>query len=747
MLYHDNTGYHVTKIYIEHPVLSSCLINFRSGMEVSYKSQLRITSSGNTSYSASSFGSNNSKRNDPRSATRPSIHRNRRQWSGTDRRAIQTQPWRQNGRNNLDFTAPASDNSPTPVAPHRQGILRSTPSQPVASPPRFQLTDSTHERASSSARSATSGTSFTTADERLLASFPGFQEAKKAEDARRLQQKRQTNFDPGYGSQNDFPATRGLLHMRDLRRPGLSIDTNWRNPSGNISQQSNMHVGQWQHSGHVQQAAAFTNQPSMGSGATFNNGHAQGMPPPQMPANPTHLPSPANSSENVETAVFSQRQSAPKQPMQGFATPSAQMSQTKGLSGSNLVRSVPQSARAVNRDQTPKAFQSVLKGDVKPRSPIKHSQSMPAMIPLEEDGITPQKGSAQRLRAQAVEFDPSRIAGYTSDRFGFSPTVEDWVARTPTRATASSEPLAGKNKAMVPKLDAKFDEDRINILSRQEQHKYHDAQVQVLDVQMSILRAELELDTQDDDEDRRGLLAGIETQHKYHFAKKSILEVQLKTTEREHEEARGDLAQETVDDAPISPSDPVNSSEFSRPSDGFEEKIICPDYDENGRFIRSASKQGDDKPTHMSQVRRHRRGGIVDPNRGGFTGSFDARLRANVEEVLASPPLEHAQPVGSQQYPYSNMQQQPNMRFPGSEFIFAPTPQYGSSSDDKYSGNNSSFDNNSSNDVDSQIGVADNDDDVFSPRGRFYIRPQQTRAVSQMSYHGGIGLHERFEYK
>ena len=30
MMYHDNTGYHVAKIFCEHPVLSSVLVTFRA---------------------------------------------------------------------------------------------------------------------------------------------------------------------------------------------------------------------------------------------------------------------------------------------------------------------------------------------------------------------------------------------------------------------------------------------------------------------------------------------------------------------------------------------------------------------------------------------------------------------------------------------------------------------------------------------------------------------------------------------
>ncbi|KAM0716336.1 hypothetical protein Q7P37_007781 [Cladosporium fusiforme] len=740
MLYHDNTGYHVAKVYVEHPVLSSILINFRSEMDKPYKSQLRIQSSGNTAYSASSFGSKNEKNYDPRSATRVLSNRgNRGQWSGTDRRAIQTQSWRQNGLSQfVKSTELNADNSATPVAPARLGIFSSTPISRLPSPPRFQLANQPREPIPKSAQSSSS---FTTPDERLLANFTGFQE-----EAKKRMQQRDTEVSASHSSQSGFGASRGGLPIR--QPPVLSINTDWRKPNGNgngngstlAAYQNNAHGGQFQQTGRVPPLSVFTNQSTPGMGVTYNNGRAytaQSRPPMQFPVQPAQLPSPANSSATMANRFFPQVHSVPQHPTSGFATPKAKMFQNKGLGSfgdSDLTRSLPLSARGFKRDQAGVSFQCQDNTDdsVKRGIPIKHSQSMPVMIP--PDTVA---SSAQRLRGQAIEFSPSN----TNNRFASSPVVEDWVVTTPTRAT-TSEQSPSKSLALVPSSDAKFDEGRITrLLSAPEQHKYHLAQVMVLEVQLATLRKELEVDPrgQRKNEERATLLAEIESQYKYHLARKDILEVRMKTAEKEHEEARGDLAQESVDAAPISPSEPMNSSEFSRPSEGFEETIIAPEQDEAGNFIRSVSKDGDGKPAHTSQVTRHRRGGIFDPNTGGFTGSFDARLVANVEGVLASPSRENTHPVGSHQ-PFTDA------RFLGGESISARTPQYGSSNDDKYLDNNSSFNNDSANDVESQISFTD-EDDVFSPRGRFFFPAQRTRDASQVSYAGGIGLHERYEYK
>lgn len=763
MLYHDDTGYQVAKIYIEHPVLSTMLINFRTEMQHPYKGQLRIPSSGQTGYSASSYGSNNRKSNDPRSATRVSVYRsgNRRQGNAnanSRRHEIQSQPWRQNGLQNfLKITGQANDSSPTPVASHRQGISGSTsnPSQSAASPPRFQLANNTTREQTPSL--AGSGTSFTTADERLLANFPGFQKARQAEEAKKVQQQREAGVPTGQGIQPGFSAARAGPPFRSQQQPALTINTNWRNLDGNTfgAYQSNALSGPFQQQARVPlaplapRAPPFASQASSGMSAPFAHNHAHGVPTmPSMPllTNNTHLPSPATSSENPGNSFVSPTNDQSRPPIHGFSTPIAQIPQNIGfgmgvVGQKDLTRSVPHPTGGSKQGQIAKPFQHQPDNSVKRGSPIKHSQSMPLMIP--PDAV---ESPVQRLRAQAAEYTPSHTPGNTKNRFASSPVVEDWVATTPTRGTFRSEQTPTKAQAVVPSSDAKFDEDRITrLLSKQEQHKYHEAQVQVLEVRIAILRVELgtnALQQNKKDESRENLLAEIETQRKYHLGRKNILEVQLKTAEKEHDEARGELAQETVDNAPISPSEPINSSEFTRPSDGFEEKIICPEYNETGKIIRSASKHGDDKPTHMSQVARHRRGGIYDPNREGFTGSFDARVVANVEGILASPIRGNVQPVASQQHA--------NFCFLVGESITAPTPQYGSSNDDRYFDNGSSFDNDSTNDIESQISVTEHDDDVFSPRGRFCYRTQpvqDSRDVSQFSHHGGIGLHEGYEYK
>jgi hypothetical protein len=181
MMYHDNTGYHVARIYCEHPVLSSVLVKTHTETQVNYKSQLRIPASGNSAYSASSFGSNNDKFYDPRSATKLNLHRsgNRNQRNNINRYALQ---WRR--QDNMpptpsrqpDRFVEIHDATPTPVASQCRNMHSSNTAGAVPSPPPFKLSDSA--RPSGVIHTARS---FTTADDRMIAEYASSRDAKRSE--------------------------------------------------------------------------------------------------------------------------------------------------------------------------------------------------------------------------------------------------------------------------------------------------------------------------------------------------------------------------------------------------------------------------------------------------------------------------------------------------------------------------------------------------------------------------------------
>ena len=734
-MYHDNTGYHVAKIYCEHPVLSSLLITYRTELQNNYKSQLRIPTSGSTVYSGSSYSSRNNKAHDPRSATRVTIHRsgNRDQRSGASRDAAQRQSWR---RNDTLPTPPRYQpqigGTPTQVATHRRGMLQSGTNRVLASPPHFAADNTFHgptPGVNSSARS------FVTADDRMLAEFAESRGAKRSDAGSASsengadQQTANVRVGPSNyrGVIQDGRSSRVVHH----HTPPPPLNTKWRGAEMDTHDNyQGPYKFQWQKNGRGAQVPVLTNGSPPGLGIRSADGNASEQLSLRTAPLPIHLPSPATSSQPSNTGSFPQADELRRHTSQNLPAPSTSLVHS-GLP-QNHARPAPKFSHHTFPGCTTNGFIRTQHNFAKAGNPMKHSQSMPVMVPH-----VAQRISAQNLRAQAASFEPGNLGGETIS----SPSIHHWVIETPSRtAFATEQSPSSSSSSNVQSLAitnvaaAEYSPDKSTTITRhlnmEQKLEWHKARVEMLEVEV-----EMSHSTPD-----------IEACLKWQRAKVRMLEIDIIAAHKEHEEARGDLAQPTDDHPPQSPGTAHSSADWPKRAKGssVESALITPEVDENGKICRSVSKNRLDKPTHIGQKLRHRRGTI---NTEGFTGSFDARMNANVEGLVASPTYSGAYPIELPTPTHGHPPQQyASTRFShGNPEI--PADQIDSCTEDQRNRECEHY-SSESHQFTSPASIAGNDDDVFSPRGRGYPATQSppTRDVSQMSYNGGIWLEDKRGY-
>lgn len=711
MMYHDNTGYHVARIYCEHPVLSSVLVKVQTEVQVNYKSQLRIPTSGNTAYSASSYGSHNDKSYDPRSATRVNIHRsgNRAQKSTSSwwRNGIPPTPYRQVDQ----FYDAATHATPTPGVPHGRGIHHSNNSNipgAAQSPPPFALPGS-------GSGAVNTARSFTTADDRMLAEFANSRDAKREEASQTpngFQQVDATIHDP-------FQVGRTPHHGQ--HHTPSAINANWggTSPAAHTGHhQSSSHVAQWQGNSRAAQDAVFSDNACNGLGITpGTNGPSSGHVQQTMHTNerrPQLLS--LNTSPQSSHHSSSHSSEVRRQRSQGFALrspPSFNSTQFRRGHGHPVPQSSVRTVQgapinpSVNRNQRL----------AKPESPIKHSQSMPVMVAQVAHRL-----SAQHLRAHNT--DGKTDGGDTN--VPASPSIQDWVELTPTRGTVA---LARQSPSMVLTLRKSIDfmespEKPVRSADLADRLKWHKAMAALAEVEIKMAEAQGHSPSE-----KRDML-------KWHTAKVACYEVEIAAAHREHEEARGDLAKDTANHPPASPGTPQSSADWPKVASGssIESDLIAPEIDENGKILRSASKNREGKATHIGQKLRHRRGDIGG---GGFTSSFDARLSANVHDLISSPTRASAYVTSRATRTHGHPQQR-NAVHPAHGQHDSCTEDQHCNEDERY--HYDYIHNEDTFDFASQIAAPEDDDEVFSPRGRGYHHSRPARDVSQISYNGGIEL-------
>jgi len=730
-MYHDNTGYHVAKIYCEHPVLSSLLITYRAEAQTNYKSRLRISTSGNTSYSASSYSSQNNKAHDPRSATRVAIHRsgNRNQWSGANRDAVQGQSWR---RDPPLPTPPRYQpqiwGTPTQVATHRRGMLHSD-NRVSASPPHFAMGNHPSGSAPGAVRSARS---FITADDRMLAEFAESRGAKRS-DSGSLNSDHETDQQAANvrvesnnyrGAFQDGRTSRAVRHIT----PPPPINTNWRGAEMNArdGHQSPYSV-QWQQGGRGAQVPVLASNPPAGLGIRSAHKDADEKLPLHPASMPIHLPSPATSSRPSNTSTSPQADELPRHTSQNLSTPSAAPFNSGFDQGHS--RPTPNFPYRTYPGCATNGFLRAQHNIINPGNSMKHRQSMPVMIPQ----VT-QRISAQNLRAQAMSFEPGNLQGEKNS----PPNIQHWVIETPSRTTfetdQSSSPSPSKGQALaITTAVQSYSPEKSSLITRhlnmEQKLKWHKSHV-------AMLEAEIEMSH---------VTSNTQSCLKWHRARVGALEVDIIAAHREHEVARGELAQPTDDHPPQSPVTPHNSAHWPKEANGssVESALIAPEVDENGKICRSVSKNRLDKRTHIGQNIGHRRGTFGTE---GFTGSFDARMNADVEHLVGSPTYGRAYPVELPAPTHGHPpQQHAATRFDNGRPTI-PVGQTDSGTEGKFYHGSEHYD--SDHGVTSPTSIAGEGDDVFSPRGRSHqiMQSPPNRDVSQMSYNGGIWLEDKNGY-
>lgn len=711
MMYQDNTGYHVAKIYCEHPVLSSLLVTFRAETHVNYKSQLRIPTSGNTVYSASSYGSQNLKAHDPRSATRVNIHRsgNRNQWSGSNRNATQGQSWRRNDiQPKPSRYQPQLGDTPTQDATHRRGMLQPDTSRASASPPHFMLPNNPH---TSTAGVVNDARSFTTADDRMLASFAESRGAKRSDagssssDREADKQAEDTRTEPS-NHRGAFQGgrTSRMVHQRTPPRP---VNSSWRGAGMNPRDGNEGHTNvQWQNDGRAAQVPVLNPVHGFHS-AHKNAGDQLSLRTATMPI---HLPSPVASSQHSGGGSSPQANEPHGQISQNL--PGSFMSPQHNNFAQNYARPT---SKFPHRTFHGRAL-------VKSGGLMKHSHSMPAM-----DQKVTQRLSAQRLRAQAAAFEPESLGAQATR----SPSIQDWVIETPSRTAFEIEPSSSSSSGQLPLINTivaalEYSPDKY---ATNTQHLDMEQKLKWYKARVSMLEAEIKL---------AGSTADLVATLKWYRAKVDMLEVDIIAAHKEHEVARGDLAQPTDDHPPQSPTTPHNSAHWPKKASGssVESALIAPLVDDNGKICRSVSKSRLEKRTHVGQKIRHRRGNISTE---GFTGSFDARMNANVEGLLASPTRSGTYPIGLPAHTHAHPPQQRHSARLASGHLAAAQMDSCTEGQHQQVGE---YCRDESPNITSPTSMTGEDDDVFSPRGRGYHNMQSpsTRDVSQVSNTGGIWL-------
>ena len=709
MMYHDNTGYHVARIYCEHPVLSSVLVKFQTEMRVNYKSQLRIPASGNTAYSASSFGSHNDKSHDPRSATRPQIHRSGNRgprsnasWWRSD--GIPPTPSRQPGH----FYNAGTYATPTPVAPHRHVMNQQNMIGAAPSPPPFMLPSS-----GSGSGGFNTARSFTTADDRMIADFANSRDAKRSEATQKtpssFQQVQTTIHDP-------FHVDRTLHNSQNHNLPAINPDRNATGLDARIDlSHSRSHNAQWQGNSRAAPASVYSDNSATSSGITsgaYAQHNRQGQQPFYNKGMPPQLPSPIASSHHSSSHSSEMRM----QQNQGFALRSPpSYNSMKARRGHGHPIHQPSAPVAQNAPTNPANNRQQQLN--RPGSPIKHSQSMPVMI----------AHLTHRLSAQHLQAHNSDVKTDSVDTTSASPGIRDWVELTPTRGTVAPTKQS-PSMALTVKTSTDLNESPekpVRSADMADRLKWHQAMAAALEVEIKMADANGHSTSE-----KRDML-------KYHNAKVVCYEVEIAAAHREQQEACGELAKSMVNRQPTSPGTPHNSADWPTRADGssIESAMIAPEVDEHGKILRSVSKNREGKATHVGQKIRHRRGDVG--NNGGFTSSFDARMNATVQDLIRSPTRVSAYAISRPTRTHGHPQQRTAER-PAHGQHDSCTEDQQCKEDERYHYDYSHDDE--AFDFASQIGAPEDDDEVFSPRGRTHQHTHPDRDASQMSHNGGIEL-------
>jgi hypothetical protein len=716
MMYHDNTGYHVARIYCEHPVLSSVLVKTHTETQANYKSQLRIPATGNSAYSASSYGSNNDKFYDPRSATKLNLHRsgNRNLRNNTNgRHALQ---WRR--QDNMpptpsrqpDRFVEIHDATPTSVASQRRNILPSNAAGAAPSPPPFKI--SGPARPSSVIHTARS---FTTADDRMIAEYASSRDAKRSETSQSSSSSHQaevTSHDP-------FRVGRALQDGKHYTPSPISTQKHDMNHvARNGHYQRDPCEVQWQDDGRAAQVPVFIDQSFAGLGISSGTQHPynrQGQP--MYPnGNGLHLQSTATSSQSSHQGSASRSNDLRRQQSQGFALPSPP--------SFNNMRSSRGHGQPVSQSHSRQMHGPVdpsyngHRHVAKPGSPIKHSQSMPVMMPQISHRL-----SAQSLHAHNSDGKTDTVKTVVST----PPGIHEWVITTPTRATAAGTEKTPSMALTVKTATGPGDspEKAVRSADLADKLKWHKAMAVAFELEVKMEKGSGPAITEKQD-----LI-------KWHNARAACLEVEIIAVRREHSEARGELAQETANHRPASPGTPNQSANCAKwaTHSPNESGLATPGADDHGNALHSAARAHEEHATHVGQKLRHRRGDISN---GGFTGSFHARASANVEDLLSSPARSNAYPANYPTYTHGHPKQATSVRQHDS-----CTEDQSYSGDERYSYRelDDAFE------FASQVDPREDDDEEFSPSGRGYHHSQPTRDESQISYHGGIELGDGHERK
>lgn len=709
MLYHDNTGYHVARIYCEHPVLSSVLVKIHTETQVGYKSQLRIATSGNTVHSASSFSSQNPKPNDPHSATKPYIHRsgnrvpksNASWWRSND---IPPTPSRQPG----PFSNAGTYATPTPVIPHQYGMNQQNMTEGAQSPPPFTLPNS----GSSGFNDARS---FTTADDRMIAEFANSRDAKRSQANQTIpsgfQHIEATTQDPFRGDRTS--------HNGQTRNPSaVDADRHGQGNGVHVDRSQAAYNAQWQGHGRVATAPVYPDDSAAGLGSALGATGPYNHPSHQSVyttnAMSPQLPTPVASSHTSQLAS-TQANKIRRQQSQGFAlqsTPSYNTIQSRRGHG----HPAPQPSNRVVQIPSNNPLHSRQQQLLRAGSPIKQSQSMPTMIDHITEGLYDQHLGAHTTDANAD--NQATVAG--------SHEIYAWIKGTPARDTlALTKQSSGTDLAVKTSIDLDEDETleepprSADIFGKLD---WYEGRIEKLDARIKMAKA-----------------SGRPTEKKIlilqeYKASAKCLKVETDAVHKECEDASGDLAKSTVNFPPTSPSTPHNSGNWPKGAvnSEVESDFIAPVEGDGGKILRSVSKTREGKPTYVGQKLRHRRGNVE-----GFSPSFHERMNARVEDILRSPTRVSAYADHRPARTHGHPQQRTAMH-PAYE-------QYDSCAEDQQCNEDGQFyhgysHNDHAFDFASQAGVTEDEAELFSPRGRGYQHMHPGYDASHMTYNGGTGL-------
>lgn len=700
MLYQDNTGYHVAKIFCEHPVLSSVLVKIRTETLVNYKSQLRIPTSGNTTYSVSSFTSENDKSHDPRSATKPTFHR-----SGNRSQKSNVSSWRSHGvpptpsRQAGPVFNAGTYATPNPVAPHQYAMNQQNVTGVTQSPPPFMMPNS----GSGGFRDARS---FLTADDRMIAEFAHSRDEKRSEANQTVpsgfQHAEAASRDPfsaGHTGQNhnlpaNNPNRHGQSHHEYVGRTQAGYDA------------------QWQGHGRFAPTPDYSADPAAGYGNPLAATGPHNRPSPQpfntTNAMPPQLPFPVTSS-HASRLGSTQAHGIRKQQSQGFALgPPPSYNSMRSRRGHG--HPAPQPIDLVSQKTFENPLHSRQQQVLRSGSPIKQSQSMPLIMA----NLT-QHFSAQNLRAQNTDANADNLATVPVES-----SIQTWVDSTPIRDTFAPTKLSFNNELAV-----KTSTDHSEKFAKPPHSADIVQQLEWYQNRAGILDALIKADT------TKGRPAPedevLELQHCISMA--GCLKIEIDAAHRDHVIGGGENAGSTKDSPTVSRGTPCNSDDVLKKanSSGIESDNIEPVYDEDsGKIFRSVSKDREKGPTYISEKQGHRRNNVE-----GFTASFDQRMKANAQDVIRTPTRISG---------YSSSRAARDHGHPRQRTLAPPDyGQYDSCTEDQqcneyghygYSHNNNAFD------AASQA----EDDEVFPSRGRSYPHAHPGYDAFQMSYNGGFGF-------